>query len=326
MEGGRATAAEKGARQARERFAWVDTAKGIGILAVVIGHVWTRGPVRDLMYSFHMPFFFLLSGYLFSPRPAGAFARRQIVAQGVSYASFLLLLVAFDIVVEGARGHRPVFADWPADIGHVLLGGSELRGPFTVFWFVPCLLAARLIFNAAGGRFQDLLGWQWLGVAGGSLLLAHWLGARTDWSPLGLLSVPMALFLLWAGAVSRRVMARPALLWPLLPVAIAALLWLPPINMKAGDYGWPLLSTAGAIATSLLIFRGAHWQLLAATPLRALGHASLVIMYLHVPVVHYLTPYFGKPMLLALGVAVPLGAYVLFGRWRVTRRLFLAEG
>lgn len=323
MGGGRA-AAEEVVKEARERFAWIDVAKGIGILAVVIGHVWTRGPVRDLMYSFHMPLFFLLSGYLFSPRPAGVFARRQLRAQGITYAAFLLLLVMLDLIVEPARGHRPIFTDWPGDIGRIMLGGSELRGPFTAFWFVPCLLLARLIFNAIGGRFHDLLGGHWLLIAAVSLVVAHWIGGLTDYSPLGLLSVPMALFLLWAGAVSRRVVATRVTPW-LLPLVLAALFWFPPINIKAGDYGWPLLSIAGAIATSLLIFRAAHWQIIPGTPLRALGHASLVIMYLHAPVVHYLAPYLGKPLLLMLGVVLPLGAYQLFGRWKLTRRVFLAQ-
>ena len=51
------------------RFDWVDTAKGLGIILVVIAHVWTKGPVRDFIYSFHMPLFFLLSGYMSKPRP-----------------------------------------------------------------------------------------------------------------------------------------------------------------------------------------------------------------------------------------------------------------
>ena len=62
-----------------ERLEWVDIAKGVGIVLVVFGHAlrgiemagqidfhgfW--GYVDRLIYSFHMPMFFLLSGYLFS--------------------------------------------------------------------------------------------------------------------------------------------------------------------------------------------------------------------------------------------------------------------
>ncbi|MBE7447122.1 MAG: acyltransferase family protein [Planctomycetia bacterium] len=51
---------------------WVFIAKGIGICLVVIGHFhpesspeyWSN--LRDIIYSFHMPLFFLLSGYLYN--------------------------------------------------------------------------------------------------------------------------------------------------------------------------------------------------------------------------------------------------------------------
>ena len=48
-------------KQTGQRLGWLDAAKGLGIILVVIGHVWTRGPVRDTIYAFHMPLFFLLA-------------------------------------------------------------------------------------------------------------------------------------------------------------------------------------------------------------------------------------------------------------------------
>lgn len=305
------------------RLEWIDAARGIGIVAVVIGHVWTRGAPRDLMYAFHMPLFFLLSGYLFSPRPALPFALRHLRGQGLSYAAWLLIVLAMDLAIEGGRGHRPIFHDWPGDIGRLMIGGSELKGPFTVFWFVPCLLFARIVMNALGRRFDDILSWPWIFIAATSLALAYGLGAMTDFSPLGLLSVPMALVLLWLGAVWRRVEGRGVLLWVLLPVALAGLAWFPPVNMKAGDYGWPIASIAGAVAISLWLFRVARLPVIGSAPVRHLGRAALVIMYLHVPVIHYLTPYFGKPSLLALALLAPLGAYWLIGRSKKASALLL---
>lgn len=66
----------------KTRIEWVDLAKGVGILLVVIGHadrgLQTTGlpdprgvlPVLDqAIYAFHMPLFFLLSGIVFGIRP-----------------------------------------------------------------------------------------------------------------------------------------------------------------------------------------------------------------------------------------------------------------
>lgn len=52
-------------------FDWVLVAKGIGIVLVVVGHFYPdESPeywceIRKIIYTFHMPLFFLLSGYLF---------------------------------------------------------------------------------------------------------------------------------------------------------------------------------------------------------------------------------------------------------------------
>lgn len=56
----------------RNSVKWVLIAKGIGIILVVVGHFypqpspayWTG--IRHIIYSFHMPLFFILSGYLYS--------------------------------------------------------------------------------------------------------------------------------------------------------------------------------------------------------------------------------------------------------------------
>lgn len=50
----------------KTRLTWVDNAKGIGILLVVLGHTYGI-PVQlhHIIYSFHMPLFYLLSGYTF---------------------------------------------------------------------------------------------------------------------------------------------------------------------------------------------------------------------------------------------------------------------
>ena len=53
-----------------QRVAYVDVAKGIGILLVALAHadVSIFSPyLHQLIYSFHMPLFFFLSGYFFNP-------------------------------------------------------------------------------------------------------------------------------------------------------------------------------------------------------------------------------------------------------------------
>lgn len=48
----------------KERLDFIDIAKGILIVLVVVGHVWQSGPVFDTIYAFHMPGFFIIGGML----------------------------------------------------------------------------------------------------------------------------------------------------------------------------------------------------------------------------------------------------------------------
>lgn len=53
-----------------KREAWVDWAKALLMLFVVVGHAGLRHDLfLNLIYSFHMPAFFIISGYLYNPHP-----------------------------------------------------------------------------------------------------------------------------------------------------------------------------------------------------------------------------------------------------------------
>ena len=53
------------------RLKWADIAKGIGIVLVVWGHSSLPFEFRKWVYSFHMPLFFILSGYFYKSQKYG---------------------------------------------------------------------------------------------------------------------------------------------------------------------------------------------------------------------------------------------------------------
>lgn len=49
---------------AKARYSSLDIAKGLGIILVVLGHIIPENIwARSIIYSFHMPLFFLISGF-----------------------------------------------------------------------------------------------------------------------------------------------------------------------------------------------------------------------------------------------------------------------
>lgn len=88
----------------RLRLHWLDVVKGIAIILVVMGHVTSNyindnnieiaGSFRILhsfIYSFHMPLFMFISGYLFSSslmKDYKTTALSKLIAYGIPYVVF----------------------------------------------------------------------------------------------------------------------------------------------------------------------------------------------------------------------------------------------
>ncbi|HWJ70709.1 MAG TPA: acyltransferase family protein [Sphingobium sp.] len=313
------------------RLVWIDALKGLGMVAVIAGHVWTHGAVRDAIYAVHMPLFFLLSGYSISAMPWRRCLPRLACGLALPFVSFSILLLGADFLIEGLRGMRPIFPNWRAGAETILLATAQLRGPFTIFWFIPCLLGARLAWNALASdrRRPDSPAMMLvMAIIFALALAAQHLGGR---SPLGLLAMPGALLLIWGGALWRLRMpvGQPWGAGRMLIVAAMALgtmLWLPPINMKVGDLGWPFVSLVGAGAVTVaLAWLIHHLPQPAVRPLAAIGRASLVIMYAHVAFIHYLAPYASRAVLFAVAL---IGAWLLdwlIRRTALTRLLLRGE-
>lgn len=50
----------------KEKIEWLDIAKGLGMVFVMLGHTPCPFFLEKYIFSFHVPLFFFLSGYLFS--------------------------------------------------------------------------------------------------------------------------------------------------------------------------------------------------------------------------------------------------------------------
>lgn len=51
----------------KSRENWIDWSKTILIWLMVLGHAGLNGIPREFVYAFHMPAFFIISGYLYKP-------------------------------------------------------------------------------------------------------------------------------------------------------------------------------------------------------------------------------------------------------------------
>ena len=50
----------------QNRISYIDSLKGIGIFIVILGHTYqVPDLLHDIIYSFHMPLFFMVSGFVY---------------------------------------------------------------------------------------------------------------------------------------------------------------------------------------------------------------------------------------------------------------------
>lgn len=133
------------------RYDYLDIAKGIGILLVVWAHILLTGPSHRVIYAFHMPLFFLISGMLFKRDKFNGFgdflkrrAKRLLLPFAIYSVVTWILWATFRLV-----RHDSVVSYWDPLFQTVIAKGS---GAFMVhnsaLWFVPCLFATEIMYFA----------------------------------------------------------------------------------------------------------------------------------------------------------------------------------
>lgn len=125
----------------REEF--IDVAKGLLIIAVVMGHSTIDTNVKSIIYWFHMPAFFIVSGILFkTPKERmlnfRGWVKNLALRYFIPYFSFYALISVF------TRGFFK-------DILSFLYGGRMY--PF-VFWYIPVLFFTIILFGYLVDKFN----------------------------------------------------------------------------------------------------------------------------------------------------------------------------
>ena len=126
-------------------MSWLDVLKGIGIVLVTIGHIYSNRTVFNWLYSFHMPLFFLAAGWVYKEKPVLTDIKRRIQTIVVPYFSFgLLVLIYWQVIERRFRDSDMSFMD--SLFG--LFSGCYDNLDFDVhLWFLPCFFATVVLFN-----------------------------------------------------------------------------------------------------------------------------------------------------------------------------------
>ena len=192
------------------RIPVVDAAKGYGILLVFLGHlVYYDSPLFRVIFNFHMPLFFLLSGMTFSPEKDAdgkAILKRLRNTIGIPFVFFTLLGTL--VCAFTGRLMKDSLMDWLRAGASFFHGDPYVGGSL---WFLTCLAVVKFLFWAWS---KKSFGVRWnVGVLVAAYIVGCVFGNFVNpkillGGPLMFFSVPMAFFFFAIGYYCRGVLHR----------------------------------------------------------------------------------------------------------------------
>lgn len=136
----------------------IDLAKGIGIILVVVGHSSLPLWLRNSIYIFHMPLFFMLSGLLY--KSSSCTLREYVVkkAKSLLYPYFVLgvLIVFYNTLFDFLKHSFDIFKLGKRVIalaygGYIWENNYDYIG---VLWFLVALFVVEVVFEIVFRKFK----------------------------------------------------------------------------------------------------------------------------------------------------------------------------
>ncbi len=125
------------------RHVWIDVAKTIGIYLIVFSHLGQSGFSESFLWTFHVPLFSFVSGYLARPQTAGEFAVRVTRKLVIPYLGIYTVTV---LVAALLRSDLDSHAMLRAMVGIVYGTRSYPYFVNDALWFLPSLITVEALY------------------------------------------------------------------------------------------------------------------------------------------------------------------------------------
>lgn len=144
-----------------QRINWIDWAKALGILLVVMGHSnYAQDDINPMIFMIHMPLFFVVSGYLFkTDKGLKAITQSNIRTLLIPYILFNAIWMAYILVTAVAKQFLGLDPEWSSFVD--TLYQTVVGVPGNLFcgtsWFLLALIWCKYILYAfeRGGHLWE---------------------------------------------------------------------------------------------------------------------------------------------------------------------------
>lgn len=191
----------------KQRYEWLDIAKGIGMLLVLLGHSPVPLVISNQISTFHMPLFFFLSGLVFKYSKYNSFAaliKTKAKTLLVPYVLFYLInymfwaltifiqtkTLNFDMQI-GTNIKPYVMETVQMNLLNPIVGifgsirGTEWSATLAALWFLQCLFITEILYYALCKILNNNKKYMFILLLLISLIgyvYAEFLGVRLPWS------------------------------------------------------------------------------------------------------------------------------------------------
>lgn len=256
---------ENNNREGNKRLEYIDIARGISILLMIVGHVIARGLKMNIIYSFHMPIFVIISGMFFKERSLLETIKNITLKLILPY---IICTLITDFIVYRNEPILEIISIWGKQIlfSYCMWGSlpiPERTISIGALWFLPFLALTKLIFvilKKATKKDEYLMFFSVLLV----VYIGYILGIKGYWLPFSLDISMVSIIFFYIGYYLKKENILNIVLenWKIL--LICFIIWIIGIKYNAielaiRNYNDLLFSTLTAICGSIIIFKLSYY-------------------------------------------------------------------
>ena len=260
----------------KKRIDYLDMAKAIAFVFVVLGHTYYQKPayIERFAFAFHMPLFFIVSGYFFKQKGiTKSFLQKSAKGLLLPYVYTAIVIILINLIKDAVNGVNvvPNIIRW---ISAMFYGSGSRTDwsywPGTVYmmgatWFLLAMFWGRLILASVLKICGDRPVFQGAFII--PIAYVGWyMSNNGEWLPLSFYAGLTAVFFIWIGYLCKQYQVFeqpfPIIIWLImLLVAIFTAMAVKPLYMVSNGYNGGLMNVFSGITISLVVIKACkYWE------------------------------------------------------------------
>lgn len=191
--------------ESKQRLDHLDVARGIAMCCVVLGHlgIWK---VNRVVFTFHLPIFYFISGYFLNTKASwGIFLRKKVKSLLVPYFFTCMVTIILSVFFAWLKGSSIVEAARTSVFASAYAAGDRWTNPFPIepigmIWFLWATFWGLLLL-----RWLITKDWKMrMAVVSVLFALSVWSWKHVFWFPLSVQAGGCALLFMYLGWLYRQ--------------------------------------------------------------------------------------------------------------------------